>query len=249
MFDKNYNVKNLDLSSFDTSKVTNMTSMFHDMRREGLTINLSSFNTSNVTNMKEMFYFNYATKLDLSHFDTSKVTDMSYMFAYCQKLTEFNISNWNTSNVTNMIDMFDYFPLKDLDLSHFDTSKVTDMTSMFYYAYCENLNLGNWNTSSVSSNSLSLFPVYCAVRKLIWNNLGHNSNITTINFNACNKLGINDDTHTDAKQAFTDTFITNSFDRATAGYAPCKLTFHSNTTAVLTEEEIAQITAKNYTIA
>ena len=50
------------------------------------TIDLSSFDTSNVTNMERMFYFSKATTLDLSSFDTSNVTNMEKMF-YNSKAT------------------------------------------------------------------------------------------------------------------------------------------------------------------
>lgn len=46
---------NLDISNFDTSKVTNMSGMFNGCG--SLTnLDLSNFNTSNVTDMSNMFY-------------------------------------------------------------------------------------------------------------------------------------------------------------------------------------------------
>ena len=53
----------------------------------------------------------------------------------------------------------------------------------------------------------------------------------------------------DARQSVIDTLITYSYDRATAGYSTCTVTLHADTKALLTEDEIAQITAKGYTIA
>ena len=75
-----YKGKQLDLSNFDTSKVTDMSEMFRCC--EKLTsLDLSNFDTSNVTNMSCMFYSCEKLKsLDLSNFDTSKVTDMKCMF-------------------------------------------------------------------------------------------------------------------------------------------------------------------------
>ncbi len=77
----------LDLSNFNTSKVTNMSYMFYDCN--SLTsLDLSNFDTSNITNMFSMFYdCSSLTLLDLSNFDTSKVTDMSYMFSRCNSIT------------------------------------------------------------------------------------------------------------------------------------------------------------------
>ena len=51
------------------------------------TLDLSNFNTSKITNMRYMLReCSNLTQLDLSNFDTSKVTDMGYMFSYCSRL-------------------------------------------------------------------------------------------------------------------------------------------------------------------
>ena len=126
------NILGLDLSNFDTSKVTNMRSMFFGMSNL-TTLNLSNFDTSKVTNMGSMFSgLSSLTTLNLSNFDTSKVTDMQKMFDDMSNLTALNLSNFNTSKVTNMNQMFHATPsLTSLDLSNFDTSNVTDMQNMF----------------------------------------------------------------------------------------------------------------------
>ena len=49
----------LDFGDIDTSKVTNMNSMFYNSK--ATTLDLSSFDTSNVTNMGSMFYGSKAT--------------------------------------------------------------------------------------------------------------------------------------------------------------------------------------------
>jgi len=54
MFYKNGNTT-LDLSSWDTSKVTNMKNLFREMPNV-TSINVNNWNTSNVTNMGIMFY-------------------------------------------------------------------------------------------------------------------------------------------------------------------------------------------------
>ena len=71
------------------------------------TLDLSSFNTSNVTDMRNMFYQCYSlTTLDLSNFDTSNVDYMNAMFSTCKALTTLDLSNFDTSNVTNTTSMF-----------------------------------------------------------------------------------------------------------------------------------------------
>ena len=152
MFRDLSNLISLDVSSFDTSQVTNMEAMFAGM--SNLTsLNLSNFDTSKVTRMNSMFEgVSRLTTLDLSNFDTSQVTNMEAMFGYMYGLTSLNISNFNTSQVTNMRDMFSNMRnLTSLNLTNFDTSKVTDMRAMFGYMYgLSSLSLTNFNTSQVT---------------------------------------------------------------------------------------------------
>ena len=153
MFSFMDNLTTIDLSNFDTSKVTDMSSMFDNLHSL-TTLNLSNFNTSQVTNMSDMFYgVSNLTSLNLSNFDTSKVTYMRFMFAWMSNLTSLNLSNFNTSNVTNMGGMFaSIHNLTTLNLSNFDTSKVTDMSSMFSNMFSlTTLNLSNFDTSKVTN--------------------------------------------------------------------------------------------------
>ena len=148
-------IKDLDLSNFDTSKVMTMNEMFANMYNL-TSLNLSNFDTSKVTDMGAMFAgMLILTSLNLSNFDTSKVTDMYGMFAYMHRLTSLNLSNFDTSNVTGMRGMFDGMSsLTSLDLSNFDTSKVTDMGGMFSdMSNLTSLDLSNFNTSNVTDMS------------------------------------------------------------------------------------------------
>ena len=145
------NIVEVDLSSFDTSKVTDMSDMFNSM--SNLTsLNLSNFDTSQVTDMSYMFYNVYnLTTINLSNFNTSQVKSMDYMFYGMSDLTSLNLSNFDTSQVTDMSYMFvDVFNLTTLDLSSFDTSKVMDMEHMFHgMSNLISLNLSSFNTSKV----------------------------------------------------------------------------------------------------
>ena len=155
------NILELNLSNFDTSKVTNMHAMFNGMSNL-TTLNLSNFNTSNVTDMSYMFaVMPKLATLNLSNFDTSKVTNMSYMFNGATNLATLNLSNFDTSKVINMNHMFSYVPnLISLDLSNFDTSKVTDMSDMFSEMLnLTSLDISNFDTSNVTKmNQMFLLP-------------------------------------------------------------------------------------------
>ena len=55
-------------------------------------IDLSSFNTNNVTNMSYMFSgCKSLESIDLSLFNTNNVTNMSHMFSHCESLKIENI--------------------------------------------------------------------------------------------------------------------------------------------------------------
>ena len=147
--------KNIDLSKWDTKNVINMSSMFSSIR--GLTsINISNFNTGNVTDMSSMFSENHSLiSLDVTSFNTSNVTDMSYMFAGDESLTNLNVSSFDTSNVTNMSSMFyGNKSIVNLDLSSFNTSRVTNMVGMFADAKSlASLDLSNFDTGNVTNMS------------------------------------------------------------------------------------------------
>lgn len=95
---------------------------------------ISGLDTSKVTDMGSMFYNCYSlTSLDLSNFDTSNVTDMSVMFRGCSMLTNLDLSNFDTSKVTRVIQMFyGCASLTDVNLLNFDTSKVSQFSMVFY---------------------------------------------------------------------------------------------------------------------
>ena len=143
----------LDVSNFDTSNVTDMSNMFDGSN--ATTLDVSNFNTSNVTDMSSMFHGSQATTLDVSNFNTSNVTDMDSMFYYSQATT-LDVSNFDTSKVTNMKYMFQSSQATTLDVSSFDTSKVTNMTNMFLGSQATTLDVSNFDTSNVT-NMISMF--------------------------------------------------------------------------------------------
>ena len=152
MFDVTPKLATLDLSNFDTSQVTTMSHMF-DCVSSLTTLNLSNFDTSNVTDMRGMFYgMANLTTLNLSSFDTSKVMNMSEMFYGMANLTTLDLSSFDTSMVISMQAMFErMYNLTTLNLSNFNTSNVTNMGEMFFYIHnLTSLDLSNFDTSKVT---------------------------------------------------------------------------------------------------
>ena len=142
MFAVNPSIQRLDLSSFNTSKVTTMNDMFNLMI--SLTqINFgANFDTSNVTDMTGMFYQSTSlVNLDLSHFNTRKVKSMNSMFSQMSGLIILDISNFETPSLEDAGSMFAIDPgfsdnLEKIYVNQdFDTSKLTTSANMFIRRY------------------------------------------------------------------------------------------------------------------
>lgn len=171
-------ITSLDLSSFDTSNVEDMSSMFassglasfnasdldtskvKDMQSmfsactSLTTLDLSSFDTSKVTNMNRMFYNCYdLTTLDVSKWDTGKVENMDSIFMWCRKLDDFDVSRWDTSSVTTFNNAFNGCNvLKVIDLSSWEVGNVTNTQMMFAYCnYVEVIDLRGFDVSNVTN--------------------------------------------------------------------------------------------------
>ena len=86
------------LSYLNTSKATNMASMFNAC--SSLTgIDVSTFNTALVTTMNYMFYkCSKLTTINLGYFSTAKAATMKYMFASCSALTSLDISRFTLTS-------------------------------------------------------------------------------------------------------------------------------------------------------
>jgi len=145
---------NGDLSSWNTSSVTNMLGMFWDAT--SFNGDLSSWNTSSVTNTLNMFYNAESFNGDVSAWNTSSVENMSRMF---KGATSFNrdLSAWDTSSVTNMWGVFYNATSFNGNISAWDTSSVTSMYAMFYNATSFNQDLCAWRDAFPSCNADDIF--------------------------------------------------------------------------------------------
>jgi len=117
---------------------------------------ISSWDTSSVTDMTYMFYKASSFNGDISLWDTSSVTSMGGAFMDALSFNG-NISRWETSSVTYMGMMFHSASLFNGDISLWDTSSVTDMDLMFLGASSFNGDVSQWNTSKVKSMNLMFY--------------------------------------------------------------------------------------------
>ena len=152
-------VKDIDLATFETSEVTDMSQMFKYCK-DLTSLNLSNFDTRNVTNMPRMFeYLGNLTTLNIASFNTENVEDMRDMLGGLINLPTLDITNFRTPKVRDMSGMFyDLKQVQNLDVSRFDTSKVTDFSRMFLgNSNIQNLNLSNFNTQAATNLSYMFY--------------------------------------------------------------------------------------------
>ena len=160
---------NEDLSSWNTSLVTDMRSMFYrayafnqpldwnvsqvtDMNH--MFFNARAFNqpldwdVSKVTNMEGMFWEAAAFNQPLD-WVVSKVTDMSSMFESAEAFNQ-PLNSWNVSQVTNKSYMFAQSAFNQ-PLNSWDVFQVTNMSYMFDGAAAFNQNIRNWKVADTTN--------------------------------------------------------------------------------------------------
>ena len=130
----------LDLSCFDTSKVTNMEYLFINCISLKY-LNVSSFKTSNVENMKGMFQnCTSLTSLNLSNFDTSKVTIFNSMFEDSEKLKIIDFKNAvinNNAYTENAFKNLSSGVKICIDEESLLLKSVTSSLNCFFYISCD----------------------------------------------------------------------------------------------------------------
>lgn len=233
----------------NTSGITDMQSAFSSLKCSEF--DLSDFSTASATNMRMMFSHCRFDKLDISHFDTSQVDNMTYMFQYfgnedCELIfpDDFGI------NCPNMSNMFSDSSLKHIP--KIDSSNATEFSSIF--SNCSNLikveEFNCQNSYNLNSYTLFGYSINNSIRFLLLKGIG--TKVTSsINLSYAKNWGIEDESiplSVGARQSVIDSLITYSFDKVSNGFSAINLTLSDNTKSLLTEEEIAQITAKGYTI-
>ena len=144
-------LKEIDLSSLDTTNVKEMNNMFVGCTSLSK-INLSVINTGELEEMAAVFSGCSSLKqIDLSSFNTKNVIDMAGLFCGCSSLEQINLSSFDTRNVKYMNNMFyNCSTLKEIDLSHFNTQNLEVIEG--FCGYCSSLkkiNLSHFDTKNV----------------------------------------------------------------------------------------------------
>lgn len=153
-----------------------------------------------------------------------------------------NITGSSNSNFMSGAQV--YYLDWDVDTSTWSTNYIFG-----HYLRAVNGLFSTANYNNISYYALTGFTKADWLRKFTIKDLGTKSSFTSGDFTYWTVWGVNNAAIPDARQSLIDSLITYSFDRAAAGYSKCTIKLSANTKALLTEEEIAQITAKGFTIA
>lgn len=209
----------------------------------------------NCKNIKNLLCYNNQLypvyDFELKIYTSDALQSLNSAFSYCN-ITALTISN--TSKVTDFRAMFQYASSLT-NIGEIDTSGGTEFTNML--AGCSNLikvaslSLKSLNTT-ISNTHFTGWGTVDKLRYVLLKDFGTGSSCTSASFTNWPKWGIEDETiplSAGARQSVIDTLITYSYDRATAGYSTCTVNLHADTKALLTQDEIAQMTAKGYTLA
>lgn len=195
------------------------------------------------------FFNNCYTLRKIGNMNTTGSTDFSNMFYNCSLLT--SIPPLDTSSSTDFRDMFNTCTSLT-EIPQMDTSNGTIFTFIFQNCFnlkrIEGISFKSLN-NTVGDAYLTGFGGMNNLRYVLIKDIGTCTGMTSISFVNWSVWGVEDETNTDARQSLVDSLLTYSFDRATAGYSTCTISLHNTQKALLTEDEIAQITSKGYTIA
>lgn len=158
-----------NLKCLNTEKTEDMSRMFYYVKnknRKLRQLDLSSFNTSNVSTFLSMFNgCRSLEKLDVSNFDTSNADDISYMFQHCASLKTLDCSSFNTENVTTMSCLFNgCTSLESVNVSSFNTENCMILSYLFYNCQkIQTLDLSSFDTA----NCKDFYAIFRDCRSLI----------------------------------------------------------------------------------
>ena len=126
---------------------------------------LPNWDTSKVTDMTSMFHLEKAYNGDLSSWDVSAVGSTRFMFNGAKAFNS-DLSRWDTSTVSVMRDMFRSAEQFNSDISGWDVSRVNSMLAVFIYAYSFTADLSSWDLSKCGSVALMLYDAKSISRPL-----------------------------------------------------------------------------------
>lgn len=145
--------KSMDISNWNLSSLTNATSMFDHFTNGNKYIDLSVLDFSNVTNANGMFSYSNTDYLDVRNISLPKVTSYHILFNQCIGY-ELDLSSWDISNANSLSSLFYFSKYIKINLTGWNTVNVKSMSNVFYYAQSlETLLIPDWDMTNATSTS------------------------------------------------------------------------------------------------
>ena len=180
MFNFDKALANISVTTWNVSKVTDMSNMFYccdslpsiDLRPNTCTAKdgsgtYTAWNTASLKKTSRMF-MDYGgpnhslTTVDTTGWDTSKLEDASYMFMECRGLTEVKgIENWDVSSLKDAHNMFqDCQSLETINVANWNTASLENASVMFSSCHSlRSIDITRWDMSKVTKSN-AMFS-YC----------------------------------------------------------------------------------------
>lgn len=219
-----YKLKSIGNANLD--QITNFNNTFYNCN---ILETVPDIDISNAVSTSQMFYECNSLKSITIKGDYSKLTVNRQMFSGCDSLEYLSVPD----DFPIICNNYDYGTLDSIKVpkinGSLDYSRVLYYGSTYYYWICG-------------------FTPNKYTRYMLIKNLGYYQSGSYLNMEYSQVWGIANDEVPDARQSLIDSLITYSFDRAAAGYSTMTMKLYSDVKALLTEDEIAQITAKGYTL-
>lgn len=129
----NQYVKELDLSRWDTTLITDVSAMFYSWKALR-SVNFDGWTMKNVRDANGMFENCDCLKyIDTSSWQMKSLQNAGFMFSYCTGLDALDTSSWDLSNIKWTRSMFqNCSSLKKLDFRNSTFRKVEGANDMFY---------------------------------------------------------------------------------------------------------------------
>ena len=149
-----------------TSACTNFLGTFYEC--SGLTsLDLTTWDTSNIGDMTNMFLgCESLTSINLSGLNLSNVKVMSFAFRGCKKLTNIDFPD-NVAPINLEYMFYDCSSLASLDISKWDKSKIDSIYCMFLHCTgLVSLDLSNWQAHVAAIDMIGTFTGCTSLRTI-----------------------------------------------------------------------------------
>ena len=257
--DVNNKLKILDVTNWDTRKVTSFRYWF----RSGGVIEriIGKLDISAASDMQEMFWsMEKLQEIDVSDWRFSSLLKEIPAFYQCQNLTKLDVSKWNTENIQRF--SYEFYDIgrayyKDvnvnveLDVSNFDMKNATSIISMFgERCGCLTLDFRKWEIPNVTDTNG--FLGYTSLHRAKMRSIIGDETIDSVLANNTTalkglKVGLCLYSYTNLDRASLRAVINGLADLT--GQTSQTLTLGATLMTKLTEEDIAIATSKNWTLS